>query len=54
MAAGKCSVAYYTDEWHGYGCGITEGPCEFLFPDSKACAEMYGEGPDAQDDEEID
>lgn len=54
MAAGKCSAAYYTDEWHGYGCSITEGPCEFLFPDSKACAEMYGEGPDARDDEEID
>lgn len=47
MAAGKCKAAYTTDEWHGYGCEITEGPCMFLFPDSKACAERYGEGPDA-------
>ena len=47
MAAGKCKAAYYTDEWHGYGCSITEGACMFIFPDSKACAEKYGEGPDA-------
>lgn len=46
MAAGNCKAAYYTDEWHGYGCSITEGPCMFLFPNSKACAEKYGEGPD--------
>lgn len=48
MAAGKCKAAYNTDEWHGYGCSITEGACMFLFPDSKACAEQYGEGPDAE------
>lgn len=47
MAAGKCKSAYHTDEYHGYGCNITEGPCMFLFPDSKMCAEKYGEGPDA-------
>ena len=49
MAAGKCSAAYHTDEWNGYGCSITEGPCMFLYPDSKACAERYGEGPDAEE-----
>ena len=47
MAAGKCKAAYYTDEWHGYGCSITDGECMFLFPDSKACAKKYGEGPEA-------
>lgn len=26
----------------------------FLFPDSKACAEQYGEGPDAEADEEME
>lgn len=46
MAAGKCKAAFHTDEWHGYGCDITGGPCMFLFPDSRACAELYGEGPD--------
>lgn len=52
MAAGKCSAAYHTDEWNGYGCSITEGPCMFIFPNSKGCAEMYGEGPDAEEYEE--
>lgn len=51
MAAGRCSAAYTTDEYHGYGCSITEGACMFLYPDSKACAEQYGEGPDANFDE---
>lgn len=51
MAAGNCKAAYHTDEWHGYGCNITEGACMFGFPDSKRCAEMYGEGPDAETDE---
>lgn len=51
MAAGRCKAAYHTDEYHGYGCSITEGPCMFLYPDSKACAEKYGEGPDAEQEE---
>lgn len=42
----KCAVAI--DEWHGWECAITEGPCEFLIPNSKACAEIFGEGPDAE------
>ena len=53
MTAGKCSAAYHTDEFHGYGCNITEGACMFLYPDSKACAEKYGEGPDANFEGEI-
>lgn len=47
MAAGRCKAAYETDEWHGYGCSIMGGPCMFLYPNSKACAREYGEGPDA-------
>ena len=47
MGAGRCEAAYRTDEYHGYGCEITEGACMFIYPDSKACAEKYGEGPDA-------
>lgn len=45
---GGCRCAYITDEWHGYGCEITGGECVFLYPNSKACAELYGEGPDAE------
>lgn len=47
MAAGRCKAAYRTDEYHGYGCSITDGACMFLYPDSMVCAEQYGEGPDA-------
>lgn len=54
MAAGKCKAAYHTDGWHGYGCNITEGACVFLIPDSKKCADMYGEGPDVEQEEDDD
>ncbi len=42
-----CKCAYPTDEWHGWGCSVSGGECIFLFPNSKLCAEVYGEGPDA-------
>ena len=44
----KCAVA--TDQYHGWECSITEGACMFLVPNSKKCAEEYGEGPDANSD----
>lgn len=33
-------------------CEITEGACVFLYPDSKMCAKLYGEGPDVGEEEE--
>lgn len=50
-----CKAAKRTDEYHRWECEITEGACMFLNPDSKACAEKYGEGPDvaAGDDETV-
>ena len=42
-----CKAARPTDKYHGWECTITEGACMFLIPDSKACAERCGEGPDA-------
>ena len=42
----SCKCSYQTDEFHGWGCKITGGECMFLFPDSKACAEKFNEGPD--------
>lgn len=44
-----CSAAIRTDEYHGWECEVTGGACMFLLPDSKACANMFGEGPDADD-----
>ena len=43
----SCKAAKRTDEYHGWECEVTGGACVFYFPDSKACAEQYGEGPDA-------
>lgn len=61
MAAGRCKAAYTTDEWHGYGCSITEKACMFLYPSRcatdmcphrKACAEKYGKDPDEENEED--
>jgi hypothetical protein len=43
----SCKCAKVTDEYHGWECEVTGSACVFLRPNSKACAEMYGEGPDA-------
>jgi hypothetical protein len=45
-----CSCAKQTDQWHGWECTVTDGECMFYTPDSKWCAEIYGEGPDAVTD----
>lgn len=43
----SCKCARRTDEYHGWACEVSGGECMFLHPNSKACAEIYGEGPDA-------
>lgn len=50
----SCKCASRTDEYHGWECSITEGACMFLHPDSVACADLYGEGPDAEWNEETE
>lgn len=44
----SCKCAKATDENHGWECTITDGPCEFLVPNGKRCAEIFGEGPDVK------
>lgn len=44
-----CKCAISTDEYHGWECTVTGGACVFLNPNSKQCAEMFDEGPDAVD-----
>lgn len=46
----SCKAARPSDEGHGWHCSITGDSCAFLSPDSKQCAELYGEGPDAKPD----
>lgn len=45
-----CKSATRSTEGHGWKCGVTGDSCVFLFPDSKACAKLYNEGPDAKHD----
>lgn len=52
MSSRLCKCAIVTDEYHGWRCSVTDGACMFLIPDSKACAERFGEGPDAVMEEE--
>jgi len=47
-----CKCARPTDEYHGWSCTVTDGACVFLIPDSKRCAELYDEGPDATQDDD--
>ena len=47
-----CKCARRTDEFHGWACDVSGGECMFLFPDSKRCAEVYGEGSDAINESE--
>lgn len=50
-----CKAAIPTDEHHGWECSVSGSACMYLLPDSKRCAEEFGEGPDAAyDGEELD
>lgn len=42
-----CTCAIKSDQYHGFECEIVGGGCMFMRPDSKLCAAMFGEGPDA-------
>ena len=48
-----CACAKRTDQYHGWECEVTGGACAFYIPNSKSCAEMFGEGPDAYSEEQI-
>jgi hypothetical protein len=42
----------YDPETNRYSCQVTGDDCMFIRPDSKACASMYNERPDANLEEE--
>ena len=44
----SCKCATYDWDTGRYDCSVSGSECVFLRPDSKACAELYGEGPDAE------
>jgi hypothetical protein len=47
VAKMACKSATFDLEDGRYQCSVSGDGCMFLIPDSKACAERYGEGPDA-------
>lgn len=49
----SCTAAMRTDEYHGWKCTITDGPCMYYTPSSERCAKDYDEGPDARKEDEI-
>ncbi|MGU8770525.1 hypothetical protein ACV3RY_14955 [Clostridium perfringens] len=40
----SCSCSKF-DIDEGFKCSITGDRCVFMFPNAKACYELYGEGP---------
>jgi len=43
-----CTSATFDPDSGRYECEISGSGCVFLNPDSKRCAEKYGEGPDVE------
>lgn len=46
----SCKCAKFDSEVGRYSCSVSDDGCVFMIPNSKLCAEMYGEGPDAETD----
>lgn len=49
-----CRAATFDDDIGRFQCDVSGSECMYLFPDSKRCAEDYGEGPDAVSEEDTD
>jgi hypothetical protein len=47
-----CKCATYEPDEGRYICEITDCQCMYYIPNSKRCAEEYGEGPDAVESDE--
>lgn len=45
----SCKCANF-DSDEGWKCSVSGDRCVFMIPNSKACAETYGEGPDVDQD----
>lgn len=43
----SCKCATFDSDLCRYECSVSGDGCMFMIPNSKLCAEKYGEGPDA-------
>lgn len=46
----SCKCAKYDLDDGRYKCSVSGDGCMYLIPDSKICAEEWGEGPDTNDE----
>lgn len=46
----SCKCATYDPDEGRYTCSVSGDGCMYMIPNSKRCAEKYGEGPDAVTD----
>lgn len=49
-----CRCAEFDSDIGRYICDVSVDLCMYLIPNSKRCAEEYGEGPDVDEDEKGD
>lgn len=50
----SCKCAEFEEDEGRYTCSVSGDRCMFMSPNSKRCAEMFGEGPDAEAVEEVE
>lgn len=50
----SCKCAKYDGSTGRYECSVSGDGCMFIIPDSKKCAEVYEEGPEAHKDEKCE
>lgn len=48
----SCKAVKFDSDEGRYYCDVSGDQCMYYIPNSKKCAEEYGEGPDAYSDEE--
>lgn len=44
----SCKCAKFDEDDGRYSCSVSGSECVYMFPDSKACAAQFGEGPDVE------
>ena len=47
----SCKAAKFDPDEGRYYCDVSGDQCMYYIPNSKRCAEKYGEGPDAVEDD---
>lgn len=49
----SCKAAKFDQDEGRYYCDVSGDQCMYYIPNSKKCAEEYGEGPDSDSEENV-